>query len=240
MVFGVGAPNGAVVGEVEVAVGVWANAEADGGCPKAEGALLVTLKGDACPNADPDVEPKALGLAKAELELVVPNADCAGCAPPPEPLNADCPKTDPEVVVGLVVPAVANADGPGPAKAENPPLFAAAPPKGGLAMEGWPKEGDWPKAEAPNAGAPKAELPGCWPNADVEPGLWAPKAEGCPAGNAVAAPDADAVPETGNADVLFGVSAPRLCLFAASKALFMSLRTFAKICSAFAKTFCSC
>jgi hypothetical protein len=107
-----------------------------GGCPKAEGALLA--KGDVCPNPDPDVDPKALGLAKAEfveVELVVPNADCPCCAPPPEPLNADCPKTDPGEVVGLVA-AVANADGPGPAKAENPPLFAAAPPKADLEMGG--------------------------------------------------------------------------------------------------------
>ena len=35
-----------------------------------------------------------------------------------------------------LAPADANADGPGPAKAENPPLFADVPPKGGLAMEG--------------------------------------------------------------------------------------------------------
>jgi len=101
--------------------------------------LLVTPKGDVCPNPDPDVEPKALGLAKAEfveVESVVPNADCPpGWAPPPEPLNADCPKTDPGVVVGLVA-AVANADGPGPAKAENPPPLVAAPPKADLAVEG--------------------------------------------------------------------------------------------------------
>lgn len=96
------------------------------------------VKGDVCPNPDPDVEPKALGLAKAEfveVELAVPNADCPGWATPPEPLNADCPKTDPGEVAGLV-PAVANADGPGPAKAEKPPLLAAAPPKADLATEG--------------------------------------------------------------------------------------------------------
>ena len=127
------------MGEVEVAVGVWANAGAEvgGGCPKAEDALLVTLKGDVCPNPDPDVGPKGLGLAKAELgdvELVAPNADCPGCAPSPELPNAGCPKTGPGEVVGLVA-AVANADGPGPANAENPPLFVVAPPKAGLVME---------------------------------------------------------------------------------------------------------
>jgi hypothetical protein len=199
-----------------------------GGCPKAEDALSVTLKADVCPNPDPDVEPKALGLAKAEfgeVELVVPNADCPGCGPPPELPNAGCPKTDPGEVVGLVA-AVANADGPGPAKAENPPPFVAAPPKAGLAMDDCPKEGVWPKAGAPKAGVPKAEVPCCWPNADVEPELWAPKAEGCPTETAVDVPD--------------GVSVPRLCLFAASKAPLISLRTFMNTCSAFAKAFCSC
>lgn len=120
-------------------MGVWANAVAEvgGGCAKAEDALLVTLKADVCPNPDPDVEPKGLGLAKAEfveVESGAPNIDCPGCAPPPELPNPGCPKTDPTEVVGLVV-AVANADGPGPAKAENPPLFVAVPPKAGLAME---------------------------------------------------------------------------------------------------------
>jgi len=116
----------------------WPNVEVGAGCPKAEAAaLLAAPKGDVCTNADPDVGPKALGLPKAEfveVELGVPKAGWPGCAPPPEPLNADWPKTDAGEVVGVAA-VVANADGPGPAKAENPPPVAAAPPKGGLATE---------------------------------------------------------------------------------------------------------
>jgi hypothetical protein len=61
-------------------MGAWPNTEvgADVGCPKADPVLLVAPKGDACPNAAPDVEPKALGLPNAELvevEFRAPNVD---------------------------------------------------------------------------------------------------------------------------------------------------------------------
>lgn len=153
-----------------------------------------------------------------------------GCCAPLALLKADCPKTDPVGAFGLFA-AVANADGPGPAKAENPPLFAGAAPKLDLGTEGCPK-----------AGAPNAEVPCGWPNGDAEAGFCAPMTEGFPkAETPPAALNADPVPGTVpvNADVLLGASVPRLCLLAASKAPLTSLRALENICSAFARAFCS-
>ena len=164
--------------------------------------------------------------------MTVPIADWGCCAPPLVPLNADCPKTPP---VGALFAAVANADGPGPAKAEKPPLFMGTPPKLDLGTEGWTKAG------APNAEAPNVEVPCGCPNGDVEPEFCTPKTEGCPKAEAPPAPNADPGPGPApvNADVLLGASVPKLCLLAASKAPLMSLRALVNTCSAFARVFCS-
>ncbi len=205
---------------------VWPNAEVEVGWPKAEVGLPAT------PKADPGVGLKALGRPKAELVgagLTVPIAGWGCCAPPLVPLNAECPKTGPVGTLRLFA-AVVNADGPGPAKAEKPPLFTGAPPKLDLGTEGCPK-----------AGAPNVEVPCGWANGDVEPEFCTPKTEGCPKAETPPAPNADPGPGPVpvNADVLLGASIPKLCLLAASKAPLMSLRALANTCSAFARAFCS-